>query len=101
VKIIWANSARNDLKAIEAYIAEDDPLTAYNIIIKIFDKVETLLVKNPAIGRVGRIIGTRELIIAGTPYIAPYTVTENRIEILRVFHSSRKWADTLDKLNKI
>lgn len=95
MKIIWAKSAKQDLQSIESYISEDDSFAAYNTIIRIFDKVETLLIKNPSIGRAGRIMGTRELIITGTPYIVPYIVSERRIEILRVLHNSRKWSDEL------
>jgi toxin ParE1/3/4 len=42
-------------------------------------------------GRVGRIAGARELIIAGTPYIVPYRLRGDEIEILRVIHNARKW----------
>ena len=26
-----------------------------------------------------------------TPYIIPYRVREDRVEVLRVFHTARKW----------
>jgi toxin ParE1/3/4 len=42
-------------------------------------------------GRAGRVPGTRELVIAGTPFIIPYRVAENTIQILRVLHGKRKW----------
>ncbi|MBI4707802.1 MAG: type II toxin-antitoxin system RelE/ParE family toxin [Candidatus Omnitrophica bacterium] len=29
--------------------------------------------------------------VSGLPYIIPYRVRNNVIEILRVFHGSRKW----------
>ena len=44
-------------------------------------------------GRHGRIEGTRELVIPGLPYIIPYRVKNNVIEILRVLHAARKWPD--------
>ncbi len=50
-----------------------------------------LLTKNPAMGRPGRVSGTRELVVADTSYLVPYRVRANAVEILRVFHASRKW----------
>jgi plasmid stabilization system protein ParE len=44
----------------------------------------------PAMGRPGRVAGTRELVIPGKPYVVPYRVKESVIEILRVFHTARK-----------
>jgi toxin ParE1/3/4 len=49
------------------------------------------LARYPALGRPGRVPGTRELVISGTPYIVPYRVRRDVVEILRVFHAARKW----------
>ena len=62
------------------------------IIIKIINTVEAL-VDHPATGRVGRVEGTRELIISGLPYIVPYRIRGNTVEILRVLHTSRLWPE--------
>ena len=47
---------------------------------------------NPALGHPGRLPGTRELVVSGTPYIVPYRVSgrPERVEILRVFHAARR-----------
>ncbi len=50
-----------------------------------------LLQENPAMGRAGRVAGTRELVVDGTPYIVPYRVRGDAVEILRMFHARRKW----------
>ena len=47
----------------------------------------------PALGRPGRVEGTRELIIAGTPYIVPYRVRGDTVEIITVLHSAQRWPD--------
>jgi len=40
----------------------------------------------------GRITGdTRELVIPGTPFIVPYRLVGNTIQILRIFHGARRW----------
>jgi len=48
---------------------------------------------NPALGKAGRVAKTRELVVAGTPYIVIYRVKDNRLEILRIFHGARQWPD--------
>ena len=42
------------------------------------------------IGTLGRVPGTRELIVAKTRYLVPYRVRGETVEILRVFHTSRR-----------
>ena len=49
------------------------------------------LASQPLIGRQGRVPGTRELIVQGTPFIIPYRVREETIEILDVLHAARRW----------
>jgi len=49
--------------------------------------------KEPAMGRAGRVAGTRELVVAETPYIIPYRVRGDAVEILRVFHAAREWPE--------
>jgi toxin ParE1/3/4 len=50
-----------------------------------------MLSDQPDAGRAGRVHGTRELVIADTPFILPYRVVENTVQILRVLHGARKW----------
>jgi toxin ParE1/3/4 len=47
----------------------------------------------PLMGRLGRVEGTRELVIANTPYILIYRVKLESVEILRVFHTSKRYPD--------
>ena len=85
-----ARKAREDAREIAAFIALQNPVAAYNMYDEIKKQVEQL-VDQPNIGRLGRIQGTRELVIAGLPYIAPYRINEDVIEILRIYHTSRQW----------
>jgi toxin ParE1/3/4 len=79
-----------NLDAEAEYIAEDNPAAAGRVVQKIFRAVD-LLKENPAMGRAGRVAGTRELVVAETPYIIPYRVRGDAVEILRVFHAARRW----------
>jgi plasmid stabilization system protein ParE len=49
-----------------------------------------MLADFPATGRVGRINGTREVVLADIPYIIPYRIGQD-IEILTVMHAHQRW----------
>ena len=91
MQIKWLSKALQNLNDEADYIAQDDPAAAQLVVQRIFDAVNCLS-GNPALGHVGRIHGTRELIVSNTRYIIPYRVRPrlNRIEILRVFHTARR-----------
>jgi len=57
---------------------------------RIQECVESLL-DFPAIGHPGRLFGTRELVVTGTPFIVVYWVRGSAIQVLRVLHHARKW----------
>ena len=90
--VVWSRRAINNLVALRDYIAEDSPRSAGGVARQILDAVE-LLTTHPHIGRPGRITGTRELIVAGTPYVIPYRVRGGKLELLAVFHGRQKWPD--------
>ena len=91
MQVKWLGKALQNLDDEADYIARQNPTAAKLVVQRIFDSVN-LLPDNPAMGNPGRIHGTRELIVPGTRYIIPYRVRPrlNRIEILRVFHTSRR-----------
>ncbi len=90
MKVTWFKLAIWDLTAIRDYIGKDNPAAALRTVRRIKEAVSSLS-EQPGIGRPGRVLGTKELVIDQTPYILPYRVHDNRIEILRVFHTSRQW----------
>jgi toxin ParE1/3/4 len=90
VRVKWLRRALANLNAEAAYIAKDSPSATDNVVTAIMEATESLE-KYPAIGRPGRVVGTRELVILGTPYIVPYRVRTGKVEIIRVFHAARKW----------
>jgi toxin ParE1/3/4 len=94
VKIVWTAPALRDLEAIGDYIARDNRAAAVDTasILESVDKLATF----PQAGRAGRVPGTRELVVPNTPFIAPYRVRRERVEILAVFHGARRWPEKLD-----
>jgi toxin ParE1/3/4 len=92
--IVWSPEAIQDLISLRAYIAEESPAGARRIVLRMLHDVEHLLPNNPHIGRAGRVPGTRELVIPRTPYVVPYRVRGESIQILRVYHGARRWPDS-------
>lgn len=93
--IRWLRTALKNLDDEVACIAKDNLYAARELVNRILGLVDAL-VDHPVIGRPGRVPGTRELVITGTPYLVPYRVKGKNIEILRVFHGSRRLPSHFD-----
>lgn len=94
MKLVWSAFALADRESIFTHIEADNPRAA----ITVDERIATAargLIDFPKSGRPGRVSGTRELVITGTPYIAAYAVTANTIRILRVLHGAQRWPDEL------
>jgi toxin ParE1/3/4 len=75
-------------------LLKHDPAAARRTAQRIIALIEDVPVHNPQIGRPGRVSGTREFVITKTPYIVPYRVRNDALEILRVYHGARRWPDS-------
>lgn len=94
LRVRWLRTALANLEAHAQYIARDN-LAAARRIVAAIERSVALMARYPASGRPGRVEGTRELVVPGTPYIVPYRVRGQTVQILRVFHAARKWPPTL------
>ena len=94
MNIVWSPEAIEDLVSLRTYIAEESPAGARRIVLRILQAIEDVLPENPHIGRPGRVPGTRELVIPQTPYIVPYRMQSETIQILRVYHGARRWPES-------
>ncbi len=92
MKIEWVRLALSDLDEAATFIAQDNPEAARRMVRRIYNTAR-LLSDQPDAGRPGRVHGTRELVIADTPFILPYRVVNNTVQILRVLHGARKWPE--------
>ena len=90
MRVEWLRAAINNLDALAEYIARDNPTAAEKTVAAVRSAVEDLE-RFPSSGRPGRITGTRELVVSGTPYIVPYRVRGDVVQLIRVFHAARKW----------
>ena len=89
MQVKWLRTALRNLDAEAAFIAEDDPAAARLVVQRVL-KAVAMLAAQPDIGRPGRVPHTRELVVLNTRYIVPYRVRGDTVEVLRVFHTSRR-----------
>ncbi len=94
MKIEWRSKAHQDALGIVDYTDIANPIAAFAVYEEIQDQIG-FLSKNPHMGRPVRVLGTRELIINRTPFIAAYLVMEDSIIILRVLHGAQRWPKKL------
>jgi toxin ParE1/3/4 len=94
VKVVWSRRAIRHLVALRDYIAKDSPQNAASVAMRILKGVD-LLTSQPQMGRPGRVLGTRELVVPDTPYIIPYRVRGGRLELIAVFHGRQRWPKKL------
>jgi len=90
MRIAWSPRALADLHHIKAYISHENPAAAEKVAAAIRASVRHLA-QFPSIGRLGQLPDTRELVVRGTPYIVPYRVREDFVEIVAVIHGARRW----------
>jgi len=89
MRVRWLRRAVQNLDDQASYIAAEDPAMAGLVVQRVLDAV-AMLAQQPALGHPGRVPGTRELVVHKTRLIVPYRVRGQDIEILRVFHTSRR-----------
>ena len=90
--IVWYPQAREDLTLLRDHISQDDPVSAKKVVLRLFSAIE-VLAEHPAMGRPGRVLGTRELHVPKTSCLIPYLVKDENVFILRVFHESQNLPD--------
>ena len=96
MKLLWSAFALSDRDRIFAYIEAENPDAAIAVDERIAAAVRRLK-EFPESGKLGRVPGTRELVIPGTPYVAAYVTTTSRVRILRVLHGAQQWPDQLPR----
>jgi toxin ParE1/3/4 len=94
MRVAWTQRALADLQSVREYVTEFNRVAAATLVERIV-MASHRLVDHPHIGRPARVAGTRELIVPRTPYLLPYRVRGQTVEILRVYHGARRWPKTL------
>jgi len=95
--ITWSEAARDSFNGHLEYIVPRSPTGARKIVEAIMEAVDSLE-ETPFIGRPGRWVDTRELVVAKYPYIVAYRIAKNVVEILYVHNTRQQWPDAGDQL---
>jgi toxin ParE1/3/4 len=88
--IRWSATASRARFEQLADIAQDNPRAAERLDGEIEQQINALGA-HPEMGRPGRVAGTREVVLVGSPFVAVYRVRGDRIEILRFLHGAQRW----------
>jgi toxin ParE1/3/4 len=95
MRVVWTDEAKGDLMEQIRYIAARDRDAARRQRSRVHEAISNLR-RTPKIGRPGTIEGTRELVIAGTSYVAVYGIVGDDIEIYHVYHGRQNWQDAAE-----
>lgn len=83
--------AEADLRDISSWIGRhNSPAVALRVHDRIVASLRNLL-DFPLMGRMGRVEGTRELVVARLPYVAVYRPEPDGILVIRIMHGAMRW----------
>ncbi len=94
MKVVWSRRAIRHLASLRKDIARDSEQNASLVALRILSAID-LLQTHPEMGRPGRVLGTRELVVPDTPFLIPYRVRQGRLELIAVFHGRQRWPSKL------
>ena len=87
----WTKPAADDLTHICDYTEKRFVAAqAYRAAMAIYNSADTLK-DMPLRGRPGRKPGTRELTVAGFPFVIIYRAKKEVVEVVRILHGSQQW----------
>ncbi len=92
MRVRWTTPAREQFVSAYEYIAGENRAAAARTADQIWESTQ-LLARHRMAGREGRVDGTRELVILGTPFIVAYRIEKNEARILAVLHAGREWPE--------
>ena len=92
MRVRWTTPAREQFVSAYEYIAEGNRAAAVRSADQIWESAQ-LLARHPMAGQEGRVAGTRELVISGTPFLVAYRIEKNEVRILAVLHAAREWPE--------
>jgi len=89
VRVVWAAEALQDRIEIWDYIVADNPGAAVRM-DDLFSDSASRLAEHPKLGRSGKVVGTRELVVH-EHYRLVYEISNDTVYILTLIHTARLW----------
>src|SRR5690349_6900906 len=90
MEVRWTRRALRRLNEHTDYIAQHSIKAADELLQRVRHDVDGLA-ENPLMGREGRYLGTRELVIPPGRYVAVYRVRGQVVQIVTVHDTRRPW----------
>ena len=90
MQVQWTISAGRDRENAINYIAVNSLTAALGQLDEI-ERQTDRLADYPKLGRLGRVKGTRELVVNRTPFIVVYRIKGEIVQVLRVLHGAQQW----------
>ena len=87
--LFWTPESVQDREGIYDFIEDDNPVAALEM-DEMFSEKALRLLDHPRLGRLGRMTGTRELVVHAN-YILVYDVKGDQVRVLRLLHAARQW----------
>ena len=90
MRLVWTRTAIAIRRAIFKRIAPEDDAAAKRLVTRLRNRANSLE-KLPRQGRAGRVPGTFELVVSGTPYLIIYSIEADEVRILTILHHAQRW----------
>ena len=93
MNVIWSAASVKQLQEVIDFIQGESFQGSITTRLRILETVRRVG-EMPHSGRIGRVEGTRELVIPSSPYIVVYQLTAQAVEVLGIWHSARQWPES-------
>ena len=90
MKLIWSDQARQEWARQYRFYVARNPDAAWRLRQLMMSGAQRLR-DHPKLGRPGRVEGSRELVMSGTPFLLVYDENPARVEILHVYDGRQDW----------
>lgn len=98
MRVRWTVPAVGQLQEIFNYVAAGNPRAAGRLVGRIREAIQQTS-RMPSAGRIGRVAGTREIVVPGTSYLVAYRVLNEVLQVLAILHGAQEWPKSFGPWN--
>jgi toxin ParE1/3/4 len=98
LNVRWTATAAKGWEDAFDFLAQENLDAALRTAESVLNLADMLAI-HPYAGRAGRVAGTRELVVSGTPFLIAYGVSteDETVWIYAVYHGRRRWPKQFSK----
>ena len=93
MKIFWSAGSIRQIKEIAKYI-EPESASGGAVVRRRILKTAWKVGQAPYSGGVGRVEGTREVVVPRSPCLVVYQISAHSVEIVAIWHAARLWPES-------